>query len=178
MRINWPLLLATLSLGFAVLGSFLLVGPPVSSEGPGPEDSAAVAPARLAAQIPMDELAVVVRLGSLAGLGGAVRAGDRVDLFIHVPPQLAGGRAVTRLFLRDRLVHGSSREADFQLLTVTMPPDQVLLWEQAMQLGAKPFIVARSYRAEGSNPPQDALTDAELVRWIIQRSERGTRALR
>ena len=139
----------------------------------GPSDPAlSSAAANLSARVPPGEVATSIRLDSVAGVGGGIRAGDVIDLYAFFPAQLGGGLAVTRVLLRESLVYGVAREAGAQALTLSMDPAQAMAVQQALQVGARPLAVIRP--ASFSAPPAPAaFSDHDLVGWLTRVASGG-----
>ncbi|MBM2811120.1 MAG: hypothetical protein HW416_1879 [Chloroflexi bacterium] len=123
-------------------------------------------PEGLASQLGPNQVAVAVRVESVAGLGGVLRRGDRVDLYALMPAQTEGGKVDTRLLLSDVPVYGVAREGELQALTLAIPDDRALLAQEAIQSGAKPFVVLRPSQGASSDANMTAFGDQDLPDWL------------
>jgi hypothetical protein len=95
-------------------------------------------------------------------MGGVLKRGDRVDVYA-LSPSLSS----TRLILHDALVYAVARDNEGESLTLAMPADQALAAQQAIESGARPFVVLRSTQLEG-RPAPTAFSESDLGDWLRQ----------
>ena len=107
-----------------------------------------------------------MRLDAVGGVGGAIRAGDAIDLYAHFPPQAGGAQPTTRVLLRDALVYGAAKDPNALTVTLAMPPERAVLIQQALRQGARPFAAVRSPRTAAS--AGEVFDDSDLATWLTR----------
>ena len=78
------------------------------------------------------------------GAGSATRSGDRVDVLGYFSRQVIGSESETRLLLPDVPVLTVDRSGPGVALTLAVPHDGALLLQEALAIGARPFVTLRS----------------------------------
>lgn len=156
-------------LGVAAIASVLLFRPVEAPPMTASTESAPSLPrpggGQLSARVPAGEVAIVVKVEPMLGLGGALRMGDHVDLYGFLPPQLGEDRPTTQLLLSDVNIRDLSSGPDGQSIVLMLPPERALLVQGAINFGVKPFLSIHSM--EASDPPGlVSLTDPELLAWM------------
>lgn len=159
-----------LFIGLALVGVAVVFTVSLQSlGGPGSLPTAVTptpAPDRLTRQLPAGQVAFVVRLDRTLDAGGAVQAGDRVDVLAFFSASVTGGEALTRSLVRDSLVLSSVRQSDVQAMTLAVTPDQAVLLQQAEQLGGRQFVVLRPTQGPAPKPSIEAFGDRDLESWL------------
>jgi hypothetical protein len=125
-----------------IFSTFAIVANPRSSTSD--EQPGAAAPLTIAQRIPADQVATSIRLSQVESVAGALRAGDPIDVYGFYPERLTGDVAATRTLLRQKLIYTTTQDPEGQSVTLAMPPQEALLLEEALRMGARPYAVLRS----------------------------------
>jgi len=156
-------------LGVAAIASILLLRP---VEAPSMIASTESAPAlpepgrgQLSARVPAGEVAIIVKVEPMLGLGGALRPGDHVDLYGFLPPQLGEDRPTTELLLSNVNIRDLFSGPDGQSIVFMLPPERALLVQGAINFGVKPFLSIHAMDASDA-PGLVSLTDPKLLDWM------------
>ncbi len=168
MQAGRLLLVAVGLLGLAVLASAIYL----STAAAGREATAAptATPGPSVTPAP-GEMRVSLRLPAGSAPVAEVRAGDTITLLGFFPSQGALP-ATTRPLLPKVLVLQAMRQAEAEVLQLSVAPGDALLLQQAEQLGVKPFAVLRS-ASDGGSAGLTSVTDADATRWLISRPGTG-----
>ena len=161
-----------LLLGVAAIASVLLIRPAETPSTTTPTDeivsplAAELLRPQLSARVPAGEVAIVIKVEPMLGLGGALRPGDHIDLYGFLPPQLGEDRATTQLLLQDAAVRELSSSSDGQSIVFMLPPERALLVQGAINFGVRPFLSIRSAEPNSDPPGLTSLTDSGLRDWM------------
>jgi Flp pilus assembly protein CpaB len=150
----------------AVIVSTALV-PGRGAAGDSPSEAPPVARS-LAARVPAGQVATAIRFSRVESAGGGLRPGDVIDVYTHFPERALDGGPFTRLLLGSRPVYAAVPDNDFVSVTLVVSPEEAILLQNALQIGARPFAVLRSAKGEPSNSTPVSINDEYLASWIQQ----------
>jgi Flp pilus assembly protein CpaB len=120
----------------------------------------------LSARVPPGQVATALRVSRSEGVAGALRPGDTIDVLMAFTDRASGVSPTTRVLMREKLVYAVALEGDVQSVTLVMPPEEALLLQDALQVGARPYLVLRSAAGLGGAEAPFALSDEALSAWI------------
>ena len=120
----------------------------------------------LSARVPPGQVATALRVSRSEGVAGALRPGDTIDVLAAFADRVSGGSPSTRILMREKLVYAVALEGDIQSVTLVMPPEEALLLQDALQIGARPYLVLRSAAGLGGAEAPSAFGDEALSAWI------------
>ena len=122
----------------------------------------------LSARVPAGQVATALRLSRTEGAAGAIRPGDTIDVYAFFPQRATGGAPSTRVLLREKLVYAATQEMDLQSVTLVMPPQEAVLLQDALQIGARPYATIRSSKGMPVNEAPVVFGDEALAAWIAR----------
>jgi hypothetical protein len=125
----------------------------------------------LSARIPSGQVAASLRLGRVESIGGAIRAGDVIDVYAFFTERATGGVASTRVLMREKLVYAASANPDAVSITLALPPEEAALLQDALQIGTRPYAILRSSRGMAGREAPNGFQDDALAPWIARVSE-------
>jgi hypothetical protein len=117
---------------------------------------------RASVALSADQVATVLFVDATTGAGSAARTGDRVDVLGYFSRQVIGSESITRLLLPDVPVLTVDHSGPGVALTLAVPHDGALLLQEALAIGARPFVTLRSVQviqAAPGVPPSFSDTD-------------------
>jgi Flp pilus assembly protein CpaB len=126
-----------------------LLAPATVIQPSSPDESTLSAPAltpgsRPSVALAADQVATVLFVDASTGAGSATRSGDRVDVLGYFSRQVLGSESETRLLLPDVPVLTVDHSSPGVALTLAVSHDGALLLQEALAIGARPFVTLRS----------------------------------
>jgi hypothetical protein len=122
----------------------------------------------LSARVPAGQVATAIRLSRVESAGGAIRSGDLIDLYSYFPERSTDAGPFTRVLLSDKQVYAAVPDNDSESVTLVVSPDEAILLQNALQIGARPFAVIRSGRGGPPAAAPASISDENLATWITQ----------
>jgi hypothetical protein len=128
---------------------------------------AATVMSRPSVALSADQVATVLFVDASAGAGSAARPGDRVDVLGYFSRQIVGPEGLTRMLLEDVPVLSADRSGPGVALTLAVPQNGALLLQEALAIGAHPFVTLRSAQVspDAAGVPR-SFSDSDLVERI------------
>jgi Flp pilus assembly protein CpaB len=149
-----------LIVGALIAAASLLTHPTVVE--PSAVSTPALTPeARPSAALAADQVATVLLVDASTGAGSATSSGDRVDVLGYFSRQVTASAGETRLLLPDVPVLTVDRSGPSIALTLAVPHAGALLLQEALAIGARPFVTLRSAHGAGGVP--QSFSDADLA---------------
>ncbi|HLZ26146.1 MAG TPA: RcpC/CpaB family pilus assembly protein [Chloroflexota bacterium] len=111
-----------------------------------------------------DQVATVLFVDASTGAGSATRSGDRVDVLGYFSRQVIGSESETRLLLPDVPVLTVDHSGSGVALTLAVSHDGALLLQEALAIGARPFVTLRAMPAipDAAGVPR-SFSDSDLA---------------
>lgn len=138
---------------------------------PGLAAPAATPGARASVALATDQVATVLFVDATTGAGSAARPGDRVDVLGYFSRQVIGSENVTRMLLPDVAVLMVDHSGPGVALTLAVPQDGAVLLQEALAIGARPFVTLRSaLAAPGADAMPRSFSDTDLAQRLAGQS--------
>jgi Flp pilus assembly protein CpaB len=153
-----------LIVGCLAAAAALLAQPTVTPPSAAAEPLVSTPAARPSSALAADQVATLLVVDASSGAGSATHSGDRVDVLGYFSRQVIGSESETRLLLPDVPVLTVDHSGPGVALTLAVPHDGALLLQEALAIGARPFVILRSVNVapDGGGVPR-SFTDSDLA---------------
>jgi Flp pilus assembly protein CpaB len=122
----------------------------------------------LSARVPSGQVATALRVSRSEGVAGVLRPGDTIDVLAAFAARVTGGATVTRVLMREKLVYAVALDSNTLSVTLVMPSEEAILLQDALQVGARPYLVLRSSAGLAGNEAPPVFGNEGLSAWITR----------